>query len=66
MKDNKADGIPKKLLKEIVQKISAPLAKVFNYKCSLEDGIVPSEWKEANIFYYLKLFIKLLLLNCYY
>ena len=49
MKDNKADGIPKKLLKEIVQKISAPLAKVFNYKCSLEDGIVPSEWKEANI-----------------
>ena len=49
MKDNKSpgvDGIPPKLLKEIEQ-ISTPLAKVFNL--SLEEGIVPSEWKEANI-----------------
>ena len=33
MKDNKSpgvDGIPPKLLKEIVQEISTPLAKVFN------------------------------------
>ena len=50
MKDNKSpgvDGIPSKLLKESVQKISTQLAKVNNL--SLEDGIVPSEWKEANI-----------------
>ena len=50
MKDNKSpgvDGIPPKLLKEIVEQISTPLAKFFNL--SLEEGIVPSEWKEANI-----------------
>ena len=48
MKDNKSvDGLPPKLLKEIVEQISTPLAKVFNL--SLEEGIVPSEWKEANI-----------------
>ena len=49
-KDNKSpgvDGIPPKLLKEIVEQISTPLAKVFNL--SQEDGIVPSECKEANI-----------------
>ena len=49
MKNNKSpgvDGIPTKLLKEIVDQISTPLAKLFNL--SLE-GIVPSEWKEANI-----------------
>ena len=46
MKDNKSpgvDGIPPKLLKEIVEQISTPLAKLFNL--SLEEGIVPSEWK---------------------
>ena len=44
MKDNKSsgvDGIPPKLLKEIVEQISTPLAKVFNL--SLEEGILPSE-----------------------
>ena len=49
-KDNKSpgvDGIPPKLLKEIVEQISTPLTKLFNL--SLEEGIVPSEWKEANI-----------------
>ena len=49
MKDNKSpgvDGIPPKLLKEIVEQISTPFAKVFNL--SIEEGIVPSEWKEAN------------------
>ena len=47
MKDNKSpgvDGIPPKLLKEIVEQISTPLANFFNL--SLEEGIVPSEWKE--------------------
>ena len=50
MKDNKSsgvDGIPPKLLKEIVEQISTPLAQVFNL--SIEEGVVPSEWKEANI-----------------
>ena len=50
MKDNKSpgvDGIPPKLLKEIVEQISTPLAKLFNL--SLEEGLVQSEWKEANI-----------------
>ena len=50
MKDNKSpgvDGLPPKLLKEIVEQTSTPLAKLFNL--SLEEGIVPSEWKEANI-----------------
>ena len=50
MEENKSpgvDGIPPKLLKEIVEQISTPLAKLFNL--SLEEGIVPSEWKDANI-----------------
>ena len=50
MKDNKSpgvDGIPPKLLKEIVEQISTLLAIFFNL--SLEEGIVPSERKEANI-----------------
>ena len=50
MDDNKSpgvDGIPPKLLKEIVEQISTPLAKLFNL--SFEEGIVPSEWKETNI-----------------
>ena len=43
LKDNKSpgvDGIPPKLLKEIVEQITTPLTKVFNL--SLEEGIVPS------------------------
>ena len=50
MKDNKSpgvDGITPKLLLEIAEQISIPLATVFNL--SLEEGIVPLEWKEANI-----------------
>ena len=50
MKDNKSpgvDGIPPKLLQEIVEQISIPLATVFNL--SIEEGVVPLEWKEANI-----------------
>ena len=42
MKDNTShgvDGIPPKLLKEIVEQISTQLAKWFNL--SLEEGIVP-------------------------
>ena len=50
MKYNKSPGvdrIPPKLLKEIVEQISTPLAKLLNL--SLAEGIVPSEWKEVNI-----------------
>ena len=50
MKDNKSpgvDGIAPTILKETVEQISKPLAHVFNM--SLREGIVPLEWKEANI-----------------
>ena len=50
MKDNNSPGvdeIPPKLLKKMVEQISTPLAKVFNL--SIDEGIVPSEWKKANI-----------------
>ena len=50
MKDNKSpgvDGNPPKLLMETVGQISIPLARVFNL--SLKEGVVPFEWKEANI-----------------
>ena len=49
MKDNKSagvDGIPTKLLVEVAEQISLPLATVFNL--SLERRVVPLEWKEAN------------------
>ena len=41
------DGIPPKLLLEIVEQINIPLAAVFNL--SLEEGLVKLEWKGANI-----------------
>ena len=50
MKENKSpgvDGRAPKILKETVQQICTPLAHVFNM--SLQEGIVPLEWKEANI-----------------
>ena len=42
------DGISPKILKETVEQISTPLANVFN-NMSLQEGIVPLEWKEAYI-----------------
>ena len=50
MKENKSpgvDGISPKILKETVEQISTPLAHVINM--SLQEGIAPLEWKEANI-----------------
>ena len=50
IKKNKSpgvDGISPKILKETVEQISTPLAHVFNM--TLHGGIVPLEWKEANI-----------------
>ncbi len=50
MKENNSpgvDGISPTILKETVEQISMPLAHVFNM--SLQEGIVPLEWKEANI-----------------
>ena len=55
MKENKSpgvDGISPKILKETVEQISTPLAHLFNM--SLQEGIVPLEWKEANIIPLLK------------
>ena len=46
------DGIAPKILNETVEQISMPLAHVFNM--SLQEGIVPFEWKEANIIPLLK------------
>ena len=50
MKENTSpeiDGLSHKILKETVEQISKPLEHVFNM--SLHAGIVPLEWKEANI-----------------
>ena len=50
MKDNKSpgvDGISPKILKETVEQISTPLAHVFIM--TLQEGIIPLEWKEANL-----------------
>ena len=55
MKENKSpgvDGTSQKVLKETVEQISTPLAHMFNM--SLKGGIVPLEWKEANIIPLLK------------
>ena len=50
MKENKSpgvDGIAPKILKETVEQMRTPLAHVFNM--TLQEGILPLEWKEANI-----------------
>ena len=50
MEDNKSpgvDGISPKILKKTVEQMSAPLTHLFNM--SLQEGIVPLEWKYANI-----------------
>ena len=50
IKENKSPGvdvISPKILKETIEQISTPLVHVFNM--SLQKGIVPLEWKEANI-----------------
>ena len=55
MKENKSpgvDGLSPKILKETAEQIGKPLAHVFNM--SLQDGIVPLEWEEANIIPLLK------------
>ena len=45
MKENKAPGVDG--ISPKIEQISTPLAHVFNM--SLQEGIVPFEWKEANI-----------------
>ena len=55
IKDNQSpgvDGIPPKLLMETVEQISMSLARVFNF--SLKEGVIPFEWKEANIILFIK------------
>ena len=41
------DGLFVRLLKEIADMIAAPLATLFN--CSLQSGVVPSDWKRSHI-----------------
>ena len=53
MEDNKSSGvvgIPPKLLLETAEQISIQLARVFNL--SLKEGVVPFEWKEANVIFF--------------
>ena len=55
MKENKSPGVdwvPPKILKETVELMCTPLAHVFNM--SLQEGVVPLEWKEANVIHLLK------------
>ena len=55
MKENKSpgvDGISPKILKEIVEQMSTPLAHVFNM--SLQEGIVPLNGKKQTLFLYSK------------
>ena len=55
MKENKSpgvDGISPKILEETVEQISTSLAHVFNML--LQEGIVPLEWKEADLFLHSK------------
>ena len=40
------DGITPKLLKEIAEEISVPLAIIFNF--SIREGTIPHKWKHAN------------------
>ncbi|BHF73034.1 hypothetical protein SprV_0401610800 [Sparganum proliferum] len=47
-KSSGPDNIPAKLLKELANELSKPLANIF--RSSFELGRLPSEWKTANIF----------------
>ena len=67
MKENKSpgvDGIAPKILKETIEQICTPRAHVFNM--SLQEGIVPLEWKEANIIPLLKKKVQETSLYTYY
>ena len=51
MKENNSPGVEgfhKKIMKETNEHISIPFAHVFNM--SLQEGEVPFEWREGNIF----------------
>jgi len=50
LKQDKApgdDGITSKFLKEVVDEIAEPLTDIFNKSTS--EGVVPQDWKIANI-----------------
>ena len=50
LKEDKApgdDGITPKFLKEVVDEIAEPLTKIFNE--SISEGVVPQDWKIANV-----------------
>ena len=41
------DGIPSKVLKELSEELSQPLSSLFNL--SIETGVVPEDWRTANV-----------------
>jgi len=41
------DGIPPRVLKELHAQLANPLCVLFNK--SIDSGIVPSDWKKANV-----------------
>ena len=50
LKQDKApgdDGITPKFLKEVVDKLAEPLTEIFNK--SIIEGVVPQDWKIANV-----------------
>ena len=52
MKENKTpgvDGIAPKILRETIEQMCTPLRLAHVFNMSLQEGIVPLEWKEANI-----------------
>ena len=57
MKENKStgvDGISPKILQETVQQIITPLSHDIVFNMSLQEGIAPLNWKEANMMSLLK------------
>jgi hypothetical protein len=50
LKINKAagpDDLPGIILQELAEELSVPLTRIFNK--SLHEGIVPQDWKTANV-----------------
>ena len=52
-KSHRVDGNDQKLLMETVHQLSIPLARVFIL--SLQEEMVPFQWKEANIIPFFKI-----------
>ena len=51
LKQDKApdDGITPKFLKEVADEIAEPLTEIFNKSVCISEGVVPQDWKIANV-----------------